>query len=87
MWEAEEEGRSGPCCKAQPVSGCLPASWAALPLLSAGSTKPREQIPFEEAGFHSAISPGVTEASHKAYKKKKGTTKGKGSKTHDAHDI
>lgn len=33
--------------------------------------KPRQQIPFEEAGFHSAVSPGLTEASHKAYKKKK----------------
>lgn len=33
--------------------------------------KPRQQIPFEEAGFHSAVSPRLTEASHKAYKKKK----------------
>lgn len=39
--------------------------------------KPREQIPFEEAGFHSAISPGLTEASHKAYKKKKGNNQRK----------
>lgn len=53
-------------------------SW--LPALPKGCTspalcrqhRPRQQIPFEEAGFHSAISPGLTEASHKAYKKKKG---------------
>lgn len=50
--------------------------------------RPREKTPFQEPALHSAISPGLTEASHKAYKKQeKGTSKGKGSKPHDAHDI
>lgn len=55
-----------------------------------GCTSPalcRQQIPSEEAGFCSAISPGLTEVSHKAYKKKKGRNKGKGSQNHDTHNI
>lgn len=61
------------------VGSALVAAGSWLPAFPKGCTspalcrqhKPRQQIPLEGAGFHSAISPGLTEASHKAFKKKK----------------
>lgn len=70
MWEAEEEGGRGSAWIAAGFWLLTHPRGCASPALCR-QHRPREKTPFQEPGFHSAISPGLTEASHKAYKKKK----------------
>lgn len=86
MWEAEEEGRVGSAAsRSRVLAACLPHGLHFPCSLQAAQTKGADS--FRRSWIPLSQKSQADRSFSQAYKKKKGRSKGKGSRTHGVHDI